>query len=299
MQITASPENESINVDLADRLWTEVLDHCFNGMDDEIIGKGINIKQNLCYGRYYQRFGTDQWLRPPLQILDERLFVNKDVYFVRSTDLPSAKGMPFFAVCVVFVKSGDNVTIKGSYSSTIGDHPSICVFVQEHVRYMTNWQMVQTAFKRMNTDYSPYRSTFVHEFTHLLDDQKYDITKNHKHSKSPQEYARLVHYFNFNHEINARYMQLIHEILSTIDNVPGVVEQGIGRIFPTFQAFQAKFWNTTELSKSMLDYINTQNKKRLLTRLYGFYRYLIEQEIKHQILDAQAEEFAKQQIMTE
>lgn len=298
LQITSNAESDTINVDLADQLWTQVLNHCQNNMDGTIISKGVNEKGNLFYGRYYEQYNEQGWRRPPLQIMDERLFVNKDVYFVRSTDLLSAKNMPFFAVCVVFVKSGDEVTIKGSYSSVVGDHPSICVFVQEHVRYMTNWQMVQTAFKRL--DYNPfYRSTFVHEFTHLQDDKKYDIAKQHKHIQSPQEYERLCYYFNLNHEVNARYMQFIHEILSIIDNVPGVQQHGIGRTFPVFQSFLNAFWDKTETSKIMLDYLSKENKKRLLSRLYQFYRYLIEQEVKHSLMDAQAEEFAQNQVLSE
>ena len=294
----AKPQDEIQNAMLADQVWNEVCEHCIHNIDRQLITTGVNAQNNLRYGRYYSRFSTDQALMPDVALQDLNMFnkfVGTDVYFIRSLDMPTAKTLPYFTVCVSFVKES-KYTSNGTFALSIGGHPTIAIFVRDLLKVPTSYLKVIEAFKALSGPIgSQERSTFVHEFTHMLDNGKYDLADaySRKTLKTPADYI------NLNHEINARYMQIVHNILDRLSQI-GILDE-IHQHFPTFNEFYAHYWSAQSgaIPPQLLDHLTPQNKKRLRVRLYGFYRFLVESEMRNKVDPVNALHFAQEQVIAD
>ena len=162
----------------------------------------------------------------------------------------------------------------GSYNKT----PAIIMFIlpDEAVTSEKAWRSVAYAFYKE-------KKSFVHEFTHYMDELRQTRTKYHKGSErfgDPNETFNSDGYYNSPEEFNAYYhegLEFIHD--STLALARGKHQAYWFKLYPDFNSFYKS--KRQSFDPAFLNSLNKRNLQRLKKRLFNYYTYVSEKWSKY------------------
>jgi hypothetical protein len=219
----------------------------------------------------------------------------------------------FVVVFAMFDPSKDkrNNTWKGFFTQQgLTQLPTITLYCpydppERQMGFIQAGELADAYKSGINANAASLKSTFIHEFGHnynflqwvdkskqlnkRLDKTMKPAVPKVKYSGFPnvapgkewtdKDYKDYEAYVNDPQEVNSRYLEWIHAIQTSFTRLLRIknADYDIRRAFFTFHDFWEFYWETEGfVPKELSAYANVKTKKKLARRLYGFYRFLVE-----------------------
>lgn len=162
---------------------------------------------------------------------------------------------------------------EGSYAQIDGQ-PTITLYVMEKRIYSDESE----ARKDMIRGLQDHAKVFMHEYIHYLDDRRTDLGIENIASYTGGEDKEFSDYFSDPIEVNAFFQSGLAQLQSTLE-VPGVLNTHMKRHWNhNFRDFKDWFFEK-HLDRVILMNISEDQKRRLINRLYGFWKKLKKKDI--------------------